>query len=87
METASFTGLMKAIVTIIVIYYIAKFLMRLFLPVMAQQVVRKAQENMQQQQRDYYEQQQKQYNATQEPKQKPKDKPVVGEYIDYEEID
>lgn len=90
MGTASFTGLVKALFTIILIYYAAKFLMKLFLPVMAQQVVRKAQENMENQRRFYHEQQ----NNTQQDRyanttsnQKPKDKPVVGEYIDFEEID
>lgn len=94
METASVPGLVKAIFTIIVIYYIAKFLMKLFLPVMAQQVVRKAQENMENQRRFYEEQQRSQsYNQQQhsnnnsQQQQKPKDKPVVGEYIDFEELD
>ncbi|MFY7730565.1 MAG: DUF4834 domain-containing protein [Flavobacterium sp.] len=90
METASFTGLVKALFTIILIYYAAKFFMKLFLPVMAQQVVRKAQENMENQRRFYEDQQntrqQDNYNNNANG-QKSKDKPVVGEYIDYEEID
>jgi hypothetical protein len=66
--------------------------MRLFLPVMAQQVVRKAQENMESQRRFYEEQQQSQRAAQQEPNtakqhQKSGNKPVVGEYIDFEELD
>lgn len=91
METASFTGLVKALFTIIAIYYIAKFLMRLFLPAMAQQVVRKAQQDMENQRRDYENQRQQQYTQqqhySQQQQQKPKDKPVVGEYIDFEELD
>lgn len=84
METASFTGLVKALFTIIAIYYIAKFLMRLFLPAMAQQVVRKAQQDMENQRQQQYTQQQ---HYSQQQQQKPKDKPVVGEYIDFEELD
>lgn len=90
METASFTGLVKAIFTIMVIYYIAKFLMRLFLPAMAQQVVRKAQQDMENQRRNYEEQRNQQYTQQQyqqQQQEKPKDKPVVGEYIDFEELD
>lgn len=93
METASMPGLLKVIFTIIIIYYITKFLMKLFLPVMAQQVVRKAQENMENQRRFYEEQQrgqsynQQQHTGNNQQQQKPKDKPVVGEYIDFEEID
>lgn len=93
MQTASVPGLVKAIFTIIVIYYIAKFLMKLFLPIMAQQVVRKAQENMDNQRRAYEEQQrgqsynQQQHNSNSGQQQKPKNKPVVGEYIDFEELD
>lgn len=95
METASMPGLLKVIFTIIIIYYITKFLMKLFLPVMAQQVVRKAQENMENQRRFYEEQQRSQsYNQQQhtgnnqaQKQEKPKDKPVVGEYIDFEELD
>lgn len=77
-----------------VIYYIAKFLMRLFLPAMAQQVVRKAQQDMENQRRNYEEQRNQQYTQQQyqqqqhqQQQEKPKDKPVVGEYIDFEELD
>lgn len=90
METASFTGLVKALFTIILIYYAAKFFMKLFLPVMAQQVVRKAQENMENQRRFYEDQQstrQQDNYSNSGNGQKTKNKPVVGEYIDYEEID
>ena len=39
METASFNGLLKAILYILAFYYIVKFLAKLFLPVVAKKVV------------------------------------------------
>ena len=58
--------------------------MRLLAPVIVQQVVKKASENMYQRQQDNFNQQQ----ANQEPqKQAPAEKKKVGEYIDFEEID
>ncbi len=81
METASMPGFVKTIFWIIAIYYIFKFLARLFLPVVAKKVVEKAAQQFQQQQQ-YQPQQQ-----TQAPKtEKPKAKKIVGDYIDFEEI-
>ena len=58
--------------------------MRLLAPVIVQQVVKKASENMYQRQQDNFNQQQ----AKQEPqRQAPAEKKKVGEYIDFEEID
>lgn len=87
MQTASFTGLIEAIFYILVFFYIAKFLGRLFLPVLVKKVVQKAGENFQQQ-----------YNYQQQPRKdeiivdkskssKPRETKKVGEYVDYEEID
>ena len=85
METASFTGLIRALIIIVLIYYALRFLMRLLAPVIVQQVVKKAGENLYQQQ---------QYNANQNSQQdkatqitRPTEKKKVGEYIDYEEIE
>ncbi|MGL2963360.1 DUF4834 domain-containing protein [Flavobacterium sp. RSB2_4_14] len=77
METASFNGLLKAILYILAFYYIFKFLARLFLPVIAKKVVEKASEQFQQQQ---------QTNTHSTTSEKPKAKKIVGEYIDFEEI-
>lgn len=83
METASFNGLLKAIIYILAFYYIIKFLARLFLPVLAKKVVEKASQQFQQQQENYQNQ-----NTTQnQTAQKPKEKKIVGDYVDFEEIE
>lgn len=85
METASFTGFIKTLFWLILAYYVVKFLIKMFAPMLLQQVVKKAEQNFQQQQQQYSEQQQQAYTA---PKQEmPKEKKKVGEYIDYEEIE
>ncbi|TRW27334.1 DUF4834 domain-containing protein [Flavobacterium zepuense] len=84
MDTASFSGLIRNLIIIILAYYALKYIMRLLAPVIVQQVVKKASENMYQRQQDNFNQQQ----AKQEPqKQAPAEKKKVGEYIDFEEID
>lgn len=75
-------GFVKTILWIIAIYYIFKFLARLFLPVVAKKVVEKAAQQFQQQQQQFQEQQQTQSSKTE----KPKEKKIVGDYIDFEEI-
>lgn len=90
METASFTGLIKALVWILFIYYALKFLMRLLAPYFLQQVVKKAEQNFQQQQQNYRNQQQQQQQQNQQPPsnfENPQEKKKVGEYIDFEEIE
>jgi hypothetical protein len=82
METASFNGLLKAILYILAFYYIFKFLARLFLPVIAKKVVEKASEQFQQQQQN-----QNQTNKHSSTSEKPKEKKIVGEYVDFEEIE
>ncbi|MCF6130526.1 DUF4834 domain-containing protein [Flavobacterium sp. AS60] len=83
METASFNGLLKAILYILAFYYIFKFLARLFLPVLAKKVVEKASQQYQQQQENYHNQNTTQNQTTE----KPKEKKIVGEYVDFEEIE
>jgi len=83
METASFTGLIRALIILVLLYYGVRFLMRLLAPVIVQQVVKKAGENI-------FQQQQQQYNTQRQDTVKdgkPTEKKKVGEYIDYEEIE
>jgi hypothetical protein len=54
----------------------------LFLPVVAKKVVEKATQQFQEQQQQYQQQQQAQATKNE----KPKEKKIVGEYIDFEEI-
>jgi hypothetical protein len=90
MQTASFTGFIKALFYMIAFYYIFRFLAKLFLPLIVKKVVEKAGQNMQQQQ------QQNTWNNTQskdeiiynsENVKKPRETKKVGDYVDYEEID
>lgn len=92
MQTADFTGFLRTVLIVIAIYYILKFLSRIFLPILMQKAMNKAQENFKQQ-AEKFSQQQQQYNHSQQnsqstsEKEMPKVKKQVGEYIDYEEID
>ena len=94
MQTASFTGFIKALFYIIAFYYIFRFLAKLFLPLLVKKVVQKAGQSMQQQQQQY--QQQTSWKKTQsndeiiyntENVKKPRETKKVGDYVDYEEID
>ncbi|GAA0719845.1 hypothetical protein GCM10009430_19360 [Aquimarina litoralis] len=93
MQEASFLGVLKVILILLLIYYGLKILTRLFGPLLLRYVTKKAGERFQQQ----FQQQFQQYNQSQssgdndvtidkKPKQKSTNKDV-GEYIDFEEID
>jgi len=72
-------------------YYAIKFLIRIFAPILVQQVVKKAGETMQNQQQQYYNARQNNnqdtYTNAANTNTRPREKKKVGEYIDYEEID
>lgn len=84
MQEASLSNLIQDIFVIVIIYYVIKFLARLFLPVLAKKVVQKAGEQFRQQQ-----EQQQQSNTT--PPTGKRDisheTKKVGDYIDYEEVE
>ncbi|MGV1011599.1 MAG: DUF4834 domain-containing protein [Flavobacterium sp.] len=86
MQEASLSNLIEDIFVIVIIYYVIKFLARLFLPVLAKKVVQKAGEQFRQQQEQ---QQQQQSNST--PPTGKRDisheTKKVGDYIDYEEVE
>lgn len=89
MQTASLSGLLETLLYIIAFYYLLKFVARLLLPIMVQKVVQKAGENFQQQ----YQQQSKsapnQDDIIRDTAQqtKPRETKIVGEYVDFEEIE
>lgn len=89
MQFASFNGILRTLFIIVCIYYLVKFLARLFFPMMVRTVVEKAQENFQQQQQNYQRNQNSQadFVNTNKKSDKPRETKKVGEYIDYEEID
>ncbi len=85
MQTASFTSLMETIFYILVAYYVFKILARMFLPVVVRKVASKAEESFRQQ---YQQQQPRQEPAYTAPKNdKPRSTKIVGEYVDFEEIE
>ncbi len=83
MEMASFSGFLRTLGIIVLFYYLFKFAVRLFAPILMQKAVNKMQDKMQEQ---YRQQQEQQYNASQATKATPKPKKEVGQYIDYEEV-
>lgn len=82
MEMASGSSLLRTLAIIILCYYLFKFLMRIFAPIIMQKAVNKMQEKMQEQ----YNKQQQQNTTTQSTQFQSKEKEKVGDYIDYEEI-
>lgn len=93
MQTASFTGFIKAIFYMIAFYYIFKFLARLFLPLLVKKAVEKAGQNFQQQQQRA---QETAWNKTPNNDEiiidtanskNPRETKKIGDYVDYEEID
>jgi hypothetical protein len=94
MQTASFTGFIKALFYILAFYYIFRFLAKLFLPLLLKKVVQKAGQNFQQQQQQYS--QDNSWKNTQNKDEvifntanakNPRETKKVGDYVDYEEID
>ena len=93
MQTASFTGFIKAIFYMIAFYYIFRSLPILFLPLLVKKVVEKAGQIMQQQ---HQKQQQNTWQKSQTKEEviyntanakNPRETKKVGDYVDYEEID
>ena len=97
MQTASFSGFIRAIFYMIAFYYIFKFLARLFLPLLVKKAVEKAGESFQQQQQQQYQRaQQTTWKKTPNDDEiiidtanskNPRETKKIGDYVDYEEID
>jgi hypothetical protein len=93
MQTASFSGFIKAIFYMIAFYYIFKFLAKLFLPLLVKKVVEKAGQNFQQQQQQTQNTTWKKTPNNDEiiidtaNSKNPRETKKVGDYVDYEEID
>ncbi|WP_410879278.1 DUF4834 family protein [Myroides sp. DW712] len=94
MDIASFGSFLRTLAIIVVIYYAFKFAMRYLFPLFVYKMAKKVERNFQQQQQDFYQQnrstqEETNYNnQTDTGKDKvPRSTKVVGEYIDFEEID
>lgn len=91
LQTASFTGFLRTLLIILLVYYAIKFLSRLFAPLMVRYMSKKMEERFggQFKQQNQYEKKQKEGETIIDkmPKQESSSNKDVGEYIDYEEID
>ncbi len=92
LQSASFSGFLRTILILLLVFYGVKILMRLFAPYLMQYMSKKMQERFGQQ---YHQPQQQNGNRVKEgetvidkmPHQQKTSDKKVGEYIDYEEID
>ncbi len=91
MQMASFTGLLRIILYILVVYYVVKVLSRIFAPLFIRYMSKKMQERFggqfQQQQPDRKRPNEGETVIDKMPEQHQASNKKVGEYIDYEEID
>ena len=93
MQTASFSGFIKAIFYMIAFYYIFKFLAKLFLPLLVKKVVEKAGQNFQQQQQQTQNTTWRKTSTNDEiiintaNDKNPRETKKVGDYVDYEDIE
>ncbi|OBX21440.1 uncharacterized protein DUF4834 [Gelidibacter algens] len=94
MQMASFTGFLRTILIILLVYYGVKILMRLFAPYFVRYMSKKMQERFggqfqqqQQQQQDKNRPKDGETVIDKIPQQRQTSDKKVGEYIDYEEID
>jgi len=93
MDIASFGSFLRTLVIIVLIYYAFKFAMRYLFPLFVYKMAKKVERNFQQQQQDFYQQnrstqEEPNYNQQEAAKGKvPRSTKVVGEYIDFEEVD
>lgn len=78
--------LLRTIVIIMAVYYIGKFLMRIFAPILMKYAAGKMEQKVKEQFQQQQGQQQK-TNQTTQPIHKRKSTKKVGDYIDFEEID
>lgn len=84
---ANFYSFLRTLAIIILVYYLFKFFVRIFAPILVQKafnkVKQKVEDQMNQQQANY----KSNTNSSKQEASFPKEKKKVGEYIDYEEVD
>lgn len=91
MQMASFVGFLRTILIVLLVYYGAKIVMRLFAPYLVRYMSKKMQERyggqFQQRQEDINRPRDGETVIDKMPKQTESSDKKVGEYIDFEEID
>jgi hypothetical protein len=85
MQEASFLGFFRGIIYILGFYYLSKFLIRLFAPMLLKGMVNKVHQNIEKQQNSG--QTAPKADEKFSKNSNPKSTQKVGDYIDYEEID
>ncbi len=92
MQYASFTGFLETVFIILAVLMIARYFTRVFMPYILRFLVKKSEEHINKKFQGFqggFEQQSQQNTrqTTTDKNQRKKEKEVVGEYIDFEEID
>ena len=88
MQEASFTGLLRVLLIIMLVYYVLKFIGRYLLPMFLHKTVSKMEERMREQQEANQPQGKVGETVIDRKPSDHKDTPKdTGEYIDYEEVD
>lgn len=87
LEMASLNGFFKTVLILLLIYFLFKFAIRLFAPILVHKVARKAEESFRQAYQQKQPEQSQDINKQFSKNKFPKEKRKVGEYIDYEEIE
>lgn len=92
-KTLAIVNVLRTLAIIIIVYYVLRWLTRIFAPVVMKRMVNKMQEKAQQQQQ-YYQQTQNTTSAQEgetvidkRPSKTKQSNDSVGEYVDFEEID
>ena len=82
-------GLLRTIAIILLVYYVFKFLTKLFAPYLMKRMVNKMQQNAQNQQRNQQQPNVKEGETVidRKPQNTNQSNNSVGEYVDYEEVD
>ena len=90
MQNAGFDSVIRTLLIIFLMYYVLKFLAKIFLPILLKKVVEKAGQNFDQygpNQNAPNKQNQDEIIIDSSQSKKPRETKKVGEYVDYEEID
>lgn len=94
MDIASFGSFLRTLIIIVLIYYAFKFAMRYLLPLFVYKMAKKVERNFQQQQQQHYQQnksnqEEPAFNnqASTGKEGVPRSTKVVGEFIEFEEVD
>lgn len=82
---AELSGFFKTLIIILLVYYTLRFFLKLAWPFIVSYITKKAHQKMQSTFKGFQNQSQDVHNV--KPQVSKKKKEVVGEYVDYEEID